>query len=226
MPSARYHVTVTRSRAASSSPAVRLEFGHAAAAYGTERILPTFERFDPYTGQWVRGALPFAAYGLGLAVLFRAAVRGHRRGRPGRPAPPRVGRRLRPARRRVAGRRAHAHPRLGITMLASANRPVAYAIGGYATRLTPRPRTATRRARPVTGTAARRPGGARRHRAADAAYADAWAPHVPGLQSVIQYHVDADAVGRADGAPVAPRRRLRLAPRAPRQRRRTQRPTT
>ena len=55
-PSARYHAT------AASEPGGHVfvaggwgsEHGHSAAAYGTEGLLPTLERFDPYAGVWVR----------------------------------------------------------------------------------------------------------------------------------------------------------------------------
>ena len=172
MPSARYHVTVA------SEPRGHVfvaggfgsEFGHAAAAYGTERILPTFERFDPYTGQWVRKApLPFAAYGLGLAV-FDCARRCKVIAAGGYGTSNRLLASAAVYDPLVDAWRVAApmpHPRLGMTMLASANRPVAYAIGGYATRLTPRAPSFYRDAAGASGagTAARRRGSARRRRA-------------------------------------------------------------
>ena len=44
--------------------------GLSRAAYGTHRVLSAFDRYDPHSAVWVRKApMPFAAYGLGLGIF-------------------------------------------------------------------------------------------------------------------------------------------------------------
>jgi hypothetical protein len=72
MPSARYFVTAASEASGHVFVAGGFgsEFGHTREAYGTEGVLATFERYDPYTAGWARMApMPFAAYGVGLAVF-------------------------------------------------------------------------------------------------------------------------------------------------------------
>ena len=143
MASARYHTSTA------SEPRGHVfvaggygsEYGHAPAAYGTEGVLATFERYDPYAAGWVRVApMPFSAYGVGLTTfdcLRRCKVLA-----AGGLGP--SGRFLTsvavydplPNTWKVASP-LPSGPRFGITLLAAANAPRAYAVSGYELKLSP-----------------------------------------------------------------------------------------
>ena len=201
-PSARYHAS------AASEPGGHVfiaggygsEFGHSAAAYGTEGILATLERWDPYSGQWTRKApMPYAAYGIGLAVFDcdrrckLIAAGGYGIGgvfvRDSAVYDPlldawRVAAQL-PARR------------FGVTLLAWPSGPTANAVGGYELSINPQP-SATARGDGTarTASASGNDGGvteAEAQAAMAAARAATMAIHGNTLKSVFEYHIDADA---------------------------------
>ena len=222
-PSARYHF------ATASEPNGHVfvaggfgtSLGLSKEAYGTEGVLDAFERYDPYSGVWVRKEpMPFAAYGLGLAVFDCArrclviAAGGHLAagGFTDDAAiyDPRAG-----EWRLVAPMPAR---RYGLTLLAQHDEPHAYATGGYELRLTT-PFVAEAAAAERTGAAANAstsddPSSNEGSGPDDPAGppSNPWTPppppppppgagaaaaavdtHLPSLLSVFQYSVDADS---------------------------------
>lgn len=162
----------------------RGRYGHSAAAYGTEGVLATLERYDPWNGQWVRKApMPYAAYGVGLGVFdcerrCKLLVAG---GYGVGGTFVRVAAVYDPLLDTWTVASPLPAPRFGPTMLSDHAGPRIYAVGGYELKLSPQP------------SATALGGEADAAAAMAAARAATMALHGDTLKSVFEYHIDADA---------------------------------
>ena len=188
-PSARYHFAVASEPRGHVFVAggFGMVQGLAKAAYGTESVLNAFERYDPYSEVWVRKEpLPFAVFGLGLAVFdcarqCRVLAAGGQRA-SGSISDQAAIYEMRSGTWRLVT--PLPEPRYGLTMLTHYDEPHVYATGGYELRLSV-PLVAEAAAAAAVDnastTSTSRPGAA----AAMAAVA----MHAAALRSVYQYSV-------------------------------------